>query len=349
MRLPARAFLVLGAVGAGCYPTYYYGPPPPGHGATGNIAVSWTFAGASCAQTPAVVQVRVSIPSDPAPIVPDTFGCSVGNPPGQVVVYGYAPGSYVVNLTGLDVSGNAIWTGSGTANVVAYSTAPLSIDLKSGGGGAAVANLSWTFAPTVGSYAPPCTVSGSSDPDRMDSVALYVDGANTPAQTYDCSQGTEAGQVSTPPLSAGAHTLQLVAYQTGLSYAFAQSQSVPVTLTSTPVSQSVTLDWTVGGVGVAWTYPGSTACSAGQVASVTVGFLASGNLGYNVAGWPCDTVVAPFKHLPALPAGTTYGLTVNALGAPPSPVLHSGTGTTVIEPGHFYDGTSATVVTVPLN
>ena len=46
-------FPLAAALAAGCYPTYYYGPPPPPYsGYPGNIYVSWTFAGASCAQTP---------------------------------------------------------------------------------------------------------------------------------------------------------------------------------------------------------------------------------------------------------------------------------------------------------
>jgi len=349
MRLPARPLLLCAALVAGCYPAPYYGPPPPPGGATGNIGVSWTFAGKTCAQTP-VVQVQVSIPSDPAPIQPDTFACSAGDPPGQLVIYGYVPGSYVVQLVGLDAGGNTIWTGSGTANVIANSNVALSIDLQPAGGSNAVANLSWAFAPTVGSYFPPCTASSSTDADRIDSVALYVDGANSPAATYDCSQGTGAGQASTPTLTPGSHTLQLVAYQAGLSDSFAQTQPVAVTISSSgPVSQSFTFDWLVGGVGVAWSYPNPNACAPGKVASVTVGFSGPGNAGYSVGGWSCVSAVAPFKRLPALAGGTTYALTVNALGGPPSPVLFSGTGTTVIEPGHFYDGTTATVVTIPLN
>lgn len=350
MRLGTPTLLLFSALVAGCYyPPPYYGPPPP-NSAPGNIAVSWTFAGASCAQTLAVVQVRVSTPSDPTPIQPDTFACSVGDPPGQLVIYGYVPGSYVVQLVGLDSSGNTIWTGSGTANVVAYSTVSLTIDLQPAGGGNAVVNLSWAFAPTVGSYFPPCTTSASTDPDRLDSVALYVDGAATPAATYDCSQGTGAGQVSTPTLTPGSHSLQLVGYQTGLSYSFAETQAVQVTISSSgPVSQSFTFDWLVGGAGVAWTYPVTTACDPGRVAAVTVAFLGPGSSGYSVAGWPCASAVAPFKRLPAVAGGTSYALTVNALGGPPSPVLYSGTGTTMIQPGRFYDGTSATVVTVPLN
>lgn len=348
MRFLARTVFVLAILGAGCTGPYYYPPP---YGQPGNIAVSWTFSGGSCANTPAVVRVQISVPSDPTPIQPNTFPCSAGDPPGQLVVYNYAPGSYGVNLVGLDANGNIIWTGSGTANVVAGTTVSIAIDLKPASGSNAIANLSWTFAPAVGTYFPPCTAAGASDPDRIDTVALYVDGANTQAATYDCSQGTGAGQVATPALSPGAHTLQLVAYQTGLPYSFAQTDAVPVTVTSgTPVAQAFTFNWLVGGVGVAWTYPSATACTPGGVASVTVGFQASGNMNYAVAGWPCPTAVAPFKRLPAADAGTTYAITLNAFGGgSPSPVLYSGTGTTVISPGHFYDGTAATVVSVPLN
>lgn len=335
---------------AGCY---YY-PPYPGYPSSpvGNIAVSWTFAGKTCAQTPAVVSVQVSTPSDPAPISPDTFACSVGSLPGQLVIYSYVPGSYAVNLTGLDVNGAALWAGSGTATVVAYQTVSIAIDLQSvGGNTGGVANLSWDFAAAVGSYSPPCTSSSSSDPDRMDSVALYVDGAAAAAQTYDCSSGTGGSQVASPSLAPGQHSLQLVAYQAALpSVPFAQTAPVSVTISSTAaVSQGFTFDWLVGGVGVAWTYPSANACTSGGVASVTASFVGPASSGYSVAGWPCATVVAPFKRLPAAAGGTTYALTLNALGGPPSPVIYSGTGSAVVQPGQFYDGTAATVVTVPLN
>ena len=348
MRLLTRALLPLAALLAACTPYPYW--PPYYYGYPGNIGVSWTFAGASCAQTPAVTQVRVSVPSDPAPIRPDTFTCLAGNPPGQLVVYNFAPGSYEVDLVGLDASGATIWSGSGTVTVIANTTVPITIDLQPAGGNNTIANLSWAFGTTVGSYFPPCTASSSSDPDRVDSVALYVDGATSAAQTYDCSQGTDGGQVSTPSLDAGQHSLQLVAYQAALPYPFAQSQPVTVTLSnSAPASESLTLDWLVGGVGVAWTYPSADACTSGAVASVTAGFLGSGSAGYTVAGWPCTTAVAPFERLPAVTGGRTYLLSVTAFGGPPSPILYSGTASVVIEPGHFYDGTSATLVTVPLN
>jgi len=342
---------------AGCYyAPYPYQPYPPAY-SYGNIAVSWTFAGNSCSQTPTVVQVQVNVPNDPTPIYPNTFPCSVGTLPGQLVIYNYVPGSYTVVLTGLDSNGNSTWVGSGTATVVANQTVSIAIDLQpansnDAGTSNAVAYLSWGFTPPVGSYAPPCTASDNPDPDRMDSVALYVDGATTSAQTYDCTAGLGALQVTTPTLSPGTHSLQLVAYQSGLDYGFAQTLPVSVTIAAnSPTSQSFTFAWQVGGIGVAWTYPISNACTTGGVASVNVGFSGAAGSGYTVTGWPCPTAVAPFKRLAAVRAGgVTYSLSVDALGGPPSPVLYSGTAPSVtIVPGQFYDGTSATVVSVPLN
>jgi hypothetical protein len=341
-------FLLAAAVAAGCYPTYYGPPPPPYYGYPGNIYVSWTFAGASCAQTPGVAQVMVSVLNDPLPIVPNTFACQVGSPPNQLVIYNYNPGSYLVSLSGVDSSGKVIWTGSST--VVVNGNVATTVNLQP----TAPTNsalVSWSFAPAVGSFFPPCTASGDSDPDRIDSVALYVDGANNPAQTYDCTQGSGSSQVSTPSLVPGSHSLQLVAYQAGISYAFAQSNPVTVTVVaSSPTSQAFTLNWLVGGTGVAWTYPTTDAC-ASSVASVTASFSGPANSGYSVSGYPCETSVAAFKHLPATSGGVSYALTVSALGAPPaSPVVYSGTVAAVsIQPGKFYDGTTSTVVSVPLN
>jgi hypothetical protein len=342
-------FPLAAALAAGCYPTYYYGPPPPPYsGYPGNIYVSWTFAGASCAQTPGVAQVLVSVLNDPLPIVPNTFACQVGSPPNQLVIYNYAPGTYIVSLSGLDVSGNVIWSGSSTV-VVNGNVATVVNMQPSASPNSAL--LSWSFATAVGSFFPPCTASGDSDPDRIDSVALYVDGATNPAQTYDCTQGSGGTQVSAPSLSPGSHSLQLVAYQAGLSYAFAESSPVAVTIVAnSPTSQAFTLNWLVGGVGVAWTYPVTDACTS-SVSSVTASFSGPINSGYSTSGYPCATSVAPFKHLQAAAAGVSYALSVSAVGAPPaSPVVYSGTvGSVSIQPGHFYDGTAGTVVSVPLN
>jgi len=328
------------AFGSGCF---YGNHPFFGNG--GNIYVSWTFSGASCSQTPAVTQVMVAVVNDPVPIRPNTFACLVGNPPNQLVIYNYNPGSYLVSLSGLDTNGNVIWSGSATAVVNGDAYVTINMSPATPSGPTAIANLSWSFAAADGGFFPPCTALGASDPDRIDSVALYVDGANDAAQIYGCNQGSGTAQVSTPSLAPGSHSLQLVAYQAGLNYPFAQSQPVSVTfVTNSPATQAFTFDWLVGGVGVSWTYPSANAC-AGTVTSVNATF----DGGYSTSS-SCETAVAPFKRLPAT-SSTSYLLTVDALGAGAQPsVVYSGSLPSVlIQPGIFYDGTPARVVTVPLN
>ncbi|HXX31395.1 MAG TPA: hypothetical protein VEJ89_11895 [Myxococcaceae bacterium] len=341
-RLALPALLAL--AGGGCFPTY----PPPVVGYPGNIYLSWTFAGASCAQTPSVSTVTVTIPNDPVPVVPNVFPCAAGNPPSTLAIYNFNPGSYVVNLTAQDSGGTVIFTGSAT--VVVNGDAYATITLTPVGGGSPAVYLSWGFDTPVGTSYPPCTDLTSTDPDRMDSVAVYVDGASTAAQAYDCNAGTGTAQVTLPALTPGNHTLQLVAYQDGLPDAFAQTDPVQVTVAASgPTSQTLTFHWLVGGVGVAWTYPSSSACTTGGVASVTVTFAGQG--GYASAGNACATPVVPFKRLPAPSAGgASYALGVAALGATGTTPVYSGSVPSVtIRPGVFYDGTSATLVTVPLN
>jgi hypothetical protein len=113
---------------------------------------------------------------------------------------------------------------------------------------------------------------------------------------------------------------------------------------NTPATQAFTLDWLVGGVGVAWTYPNANAC-AGTVTSVSATF----DGGYSMSS-SCETAVAPFKRVPAT-TSVSYALTVDAFGTGAQPpVVYRGTLPAVpIQPGTFYDGTPATVVTVPLN
>lgn len=117
-----------------------------------------------------------------------------------------------------------------------------------------------------------------------------------------------------------------------------------------PTSQAFTLAWSVGGVGVGWTYPQTDAC-ASSVSSVTASFSGPGNSGYSSPGYACETSVAAFKHLQAAAGDVSFALTVSAVGTPPaSPVVYSGTaGSVSIQPGHFYDGTAASLVSVPLN
>ena len=54
--------------------------------------------------------------------------------------------------------------------------------------------------------------------------------------------------MSAPSLAPGSHSLQLVAYQAGLSYAFAESSPVTVTIVAnSPTSQAFTLiGWWAG-------------------------------------------------------------------------------------------------------
>ena len=182
-------FPLVVAVATGCFygPHHFYGYP-------GNIFVSWTFAGATCPS--AVAQVSISILNDPTPIQPNTFACRVGSPPNQLAVYNFAAGSYVLSLSGLDATGAVIWQGSSTVVVNGDVSGTIDLQPVTPRGPTSIANLSWTFEQTVvGSFFPPCTATGDADPDRIDSVALYVDGSNNPAQTYACTDGAGTGQV----------------------------------------------------------------------------------------------------------------------------------------------------------
>lgn len=338
MRLSHLARLALfSAVAVASSCTTYYPPPA-------NIFLTWTFAGGSCASAPGVVSVTVNIPNDPVPISPNTFACSAGNPPNALAIYSFAPGSYVVNLTALDSTGAVIYAGSQTL-VVNGLDVSATIDLQP-----VAPLLSWTFAPASGSAFPPCTTPSDPDPDRLDSVAVFADGnTTTPAAIYDCSAGSGGAQVVGPALGAGTHVLQLVGYQAGLLDSFAQT--VPITVNfSTATSQAFTFQWLVGGVGVAWTYPDLNACTSGSVTSVSVTFSTPG---YGLNGFACTAPVGVFKALPAVAAdgsnGVSYSVGVSAYGSASGVPLYKGLVSPVtISPGVFYDGTTATVVTVPL-
>jgi len=204
----------------------------------GSMTVSWTFGGGSCSGA-AVQQIRIAIAGEP--LSQDTFDCLSG----LATFNDFYPGNYVVTVQGLDADQAVTW--QGTKSVRLDGDTSVMVDLQPVSQDNAVAYLSWTFAPATG-QAPQCGAG-----QRLDSVAIYVDSAATNLG-YACGDGLGTNQVVTPYLAPGDHIVQLVAYNAAENQtAFAQTDPVTIHFeTGRAVSQSLTMNWQVGGLAVAW-------------------------------------------------------------------------------------------------
>jgi len=320
---------------------------------THSLTVSWTFAGgASCTGT-GIDQVRITIAGET--LQPDTFPCGSG----QVLFDQFYPGSYTVTVDALD--GNIpspptpLWSGTVTVDLRDDTTA--SVVLQPVSNQNAVAYLSWTFAPATG-QAPQC-----GNGQRLDSVAIFIDGASTNL-AYNCGDGLGPSQVITPYVTAGDHTVQLVAYNAAEGQT-AYAQTDPLTIhfvTGSAPSQATVMQWQVGGLAMSWAAYASlqayqanpnqsVPCASTGIASVSV-FLAdptTPTTGTQFNGYTC----ASGALLDNAPPGTWLPF-VAGYDAGGQNVLYFQDDVNVpqqvtIVAGHFYSAQDpATQVFVPL-
>jgi hypothetical protein len=87
------------------------GPGPQG----GDISISWAFDGHTCAETPAVDQVQVTIPGEPL-IHDGRFGCTNSSTDG-ITLHDFGPGTYSLRVEGLSVDATVLYVGTATVAV----------------------------------------------------------------------------------------------------------------------------------------------------------------------------------------------------------------------------------------
>src|SRR5262249_53548163 len=198
--------------------------------------------------------VRITIPGEA--LDPSVFDCSSG----QVLFDQFYPGTYAVTVDALDATiqspPTAVWSGSQTTNL--RGDTKVDVVLQPVRNDNAVAYLSWSFAPASG-QAPQC---GSGQ--TLDSVAIFIDGASTNL-AYACADGLAPKQALSPYLPPGDHTVQLVASNAAEGQtAYAQTAAVTVHFaTGSAPSQSLTMNWRVGGLAMSWgAYPSLAAYQA---------------------------------------------------------------------------------------
>ena len=206
----------------------------------GSIAVTWRFDGSSC-RNAGVEQVRIAIAGES--LNPDTFDCASG----VVSFNNFFDGNYAVVVQALNaITGEALWSGTGTATVRGGDTA-VTVTLEPLSPNSAVAYLSWTFDPATGQF-PQCGVG-----QRLDSVAIFIDGTDSNL-AYNCGDGANSLLVATPYLAPGPHQIQLVAFNaTQNQTAFAETDPVSLQFaTGAAPTQNLAFHWNVGGLRVTY-------------------------------------------------------------------------------------------------
>jgi hypothetical protein len=236
-----------------------------------NITVAWNFGGGSCSGA-GVVQVQIAISGEVLP--QDTFDCRSG----LVTFTEFYDGTYAVTVQGLDSTGAVTWTGSAQATVKGDTS--VSVTLSPVSGQNAINYFSWTFQLATGD---PGQIPGCGTGQRLDSVALYVDGDFNNGYAYHCGDGLGSNVVISPYLTPGQHQLQFVAFDSTENVtSFAQSDALTVNfVTGSATTQTFTLLWKVGGLAVGYApyanagaYPNSPVqCATSGIVDVVLDFI----------------------------------------------------------------------------
>jgi len=269
------------------------------------LTVSWSFANNGSCSGAGISQVRITIPGES--LQQSIFDCSLG----QVLFSDFFPGNYQVTVDALDATipnpPTPVWSGSTSVNL--RDDAQARVVLQPLSQQNAVVYLSWSFDPATGDQGqiPQCGAG-----QRLDSVAIFVDNVTTNL-IYNCGDGAGQGQVTTPYLSPGNHTIQLVAFnQAEGQTAFAQTDPVSIAFTTgSATANALTMHWQVGGMAVSWAaYPSLQAYQANQpvpcastgIATVSVFFadLTDSSKGTQFNGFTCSSGAL----LDNVPAGT---------------------------------------------
>ena len=250
----------------------------------GNVQFTWSFSGLTCSQVPQISSVQVVIPGEQLQNN-GVYSCLVANYPG-IVLHDFRPGTYNFTIYGLDSTGAALYTGSGTFTV--NGDVRVSIDLTPTGAPPSYAYLSWNFPSNSLSTNPNCAQAGVDY--AVDFVDVQIDGQVT---RYNCVDGMATPGVRTPYLNPGSHQITLSAISQRLSYPLHRFAGTLTTYSGSPISANYGLQWAVGGVAVSWQLSNGAVvqtCGGAGIAVVYTNFQdAGGNLLYAGAGdqQPC--------------------------------------------------------------
>lgn len=307
------AFLVVAALMQGCIINQNGGgggggtPPPTHTPVAGDVTMTWSFVGLTCADVPQVKEVQINIPGETLQNA-GVYPCLVANYPG-VVLHNFAPGNYTFTIDAYGYANEHLFAGSGSFTV--DGNIRTNIDLTPVGGPTSYALLTWTFPPSSIATNPTCAQAGQSG---ISTVDVTIDGVTT--QNVDCNAGQSSSGWSTPYLNAGTHSIQIVA-RDQYGYAYYRYSGSLQTFSGAPVSSNYALQWSVGGTAVKWSITDNSVaqtCGQAGINTVYVNFQdAQGNWIYGNTGdpQPCNSTGVVYNYLQA----GTYRLYISAHGS----------------------------------
>jgi hypothetical protein len=263
-------------------------PPPTGQ--PGDVTVLWTITNGRCADAPEVKSIQISIPGETL-YNGGVYACNTAGVDG-IVLHDFAAGNYTYTLKALSYSGEVLYMGSGGFTV--NGNVRVNVDLTPNGQSYTL--ISWYFPPNTYSSNPSCSQAG------VTSIKASIDDGDW--VTLSCEEGMTNGGVPSPYLSAGTHTLQLVAYgydsagRNGMP--LYNSQGTFTTTSGAPTSQNFRF-YEVGGISVRWDlWDGYQyrSCAETGLTGMTINLRdkATGALVYGTAGDPQSCTGAPILY-----------------------------------------------------
>jgi hypothetical protein len=236
-------------------------------GTSGNVVFLWNFAGATCASTPAVTDVVISVPGETLSNG-GAFPCSSGSTDG-IQLLNFAAGSYSFTIEGRSGTGAALYTGAGTFTVNGNVTVTVTLNSNSNAPGGA--SITWTFPPSGTSGSANATCTQTSGP--VSGVDVSVD--NGAAQTFACTDGQAPLAVSYSALAAGSHTIDLQAHDAAGFVYYRSTSTFSVSAGST-TSHTFALPYFVGSAAFKWSFSNGvtqlTCAQAGITGNVYINF-----------------------------------------------------------------------------
>lgn len=277
-----------------------------GNGTTGDLTVTWTFGGAQC-NTAGVdsIQIQVTGANDSANKTVSCASFTQG-----ITIKALAVGSYSVDITGFDTSGNTLYALASPQSVTvnAGSSNTYTIDVPATTGDLEV---DWG---AFGSYAD-CTAANI---PTIEAILQDNGGNQLDDQTYSC--GTDVGAAWTG-LAPGTYNVILYGEDSTGEVWYAGQASVDVAA-GTSNTYSVDLADNTGGLTVTWTITGSSAC--GSVTNVHLVIDDANGNAIDDQTYPCTDGGESYTNVPA----GAYTATATGLSST-SQVLYTGSNANV--------------------
>ncbi|HVE84057.1 MAG TPA: hypothetical protein VND93_14470 [Myxococcales bacterium] len=283
----------------------------------GDVTFSWTFLGQACS-TAGVDSVHISIPGETL----DNNGyysCISNGYPG-IVLHDFAGGQYTYSIEGLDPGGYTIYTATGDFTI--DGDVLETVDLTPYGQPASYGLVAWRF-PDDRTCAQADTPQGYFG--GVASVDITMEGSTIRVSCASGSVAASSPGVQSQLVAPGTHDVTVTALSSSNYPLFTYSGTM-TTYAGNPVSNTVDLQWAVGGLMVGWTLQSPTgATQACTVPSdptkptepyVYVQFVNPvTNTGlYAAPGDPNECTASPVKYyyLPAGSGGSGYNLVMSA-------------------------------------